>query len=562
MPAPTRPVRLALTGLLVAALAACTSSQPQDAPSSTPPPPAPTTPPPTTAPPEPSPTPEPEGQYGVAAGDPAAVAAGMGVLQSGGNAVDAAVAAAFAVAVVEPFASGIGGGGAAIVVPGGDGTRAVAYDYREVVADDGVIPPSGTGIPGFVAGMAALHEAHGQAEWATVLAPAIALAEEGHPVSAMLARRLREDVGPGIVAELPQFRSGNGPLAEGDVLVQEDLARTMRTLAEEGPASFYTGSLAESLTDVQGIDAGSLAGYEVVSGEPVRGVVGDHEVLAPLPPLPGAPMVQMLQVAHALDAGSANPGSLEFVERVSRAWEVADESTGSVLGDPAFVDVPVTELTDPRRNAALAEDVSAQASGGDGTTSAAAAGDTAGNTTHISVVDSTGTAVSMTNTLTHWFGSADHHAGFFLNDQLSRFSAIESPANRPAPGRRSVSWSAPLVVLDDDARVVLVIGSPGGRFIPNILTTVYARWAWHGQSLEEAVAAPRFHLEGRTMQVEESLPGELRDRLAGRGYAVEVVPGSTYAYGSVNALEVDPGSGRLAGAADPRREADYAVAGG
>jgi len=561
VPAPLRPARLAVAALAAVALAGCTSTRP-DQPDETPSPaPTATT---TAAPsptPEPSPTPTLQRQYGVAAGDPAAVAAGMEILEGGGNAVDAAIGAAFAVAVVEPHASGIGGGGATIVVPEGDGERAVAYDYREVVRDDGVIPPSGTGIPGFVAGMATLHEDHGQADWAEVLAPAIELAAEGHPVSRMLSVRLREDVGPRIVAEHPQFRSGGQALTEGDTLVQEDLARTMRTLAEEGPESFYTGSLAESLSGVAGIDGGSLAGYEVVTGEPVRGVVGEHEVLTPMPPLPGAPMVQMLQVAHALDVEGTEPGSVEFLERISRAWQVADESTGTVLGDPAFVDVPVDRLTDAGRNAELASGIAADASGR-GSTTAAAAGPTASNTTHISVVDSSGTAVSMTNTLTHWFGSGIYHEGFFLNDQLSRFASIDSAANRPEPGKRSVSWSAPLVVLDDDARVLLVIGSPGGRLIPNILTGVYARWAWHGQSLGEAVAAPRFHLEGRTMRVEEAMPSAVVDELAARGYAIEVVPDAMYSYGSVNALQVDPETGALTGAADPRRTADVAVGGG
>ncbi len=571
MPVTTRPQRLAVAALVVATLAGCTSTRPEQP--EPPPSPSPTTPQPTATTPVPEPTPTPEAQYGVAAGDPAAVEAGMSVLESGGNAVDAAIAAAFAVAVVEPFASGIGGGGSAIVVPDGEGERAVAYDYREVVADDGVIPASGTGIPGFVAGMGTLHENHGQADWADVLAPAIALAEEGHPVSGMLAVRLREDVGPAIVAEQPHFREGGRALEEGELLVQEELATTMRTLAEQGAGTYYTGALAEGLTGVAGIDAGSLAGYEVVAGEPVRGAVGDHEVLAPLPPLPGAPMVQMLQVAHALDVGGTEPGSVPFVERVSRAWQVADRSVGTVLGDPAFVDVPVAELTDAQRNADLAAEVADQAAGdgtgemhqaalADGSGATSSAEDDAPNTTHISVVDSSGTTVSMTNTLTHWFGSGDYHAGYFLNDQLSRFSAIESAANRPAPGRRSVSWSAPLTVLDDAGRPVLVIGTPGGRLIPNILTGVYARWAWHGQSLQDAVAAPRFHLEGSTMRVEEAMSEEVVDELAARGYAIEVVPDEMYSYGSVNALEIDPETGALTGAADPRRQADVAVGGG
>src|SRR5690625_594901 len=288
------------------------------------------------------------------------------------------------------YASGIGGGGSAIIAPGGDGGQAVAYDYREVVAQDGEIPASGIGIPGFVAGMASLHEAHGQAEWAELLEPAITLAAEGYPVSGMLAQRLNEDVGPSIVAAHDHFASGGGALAEGDVLVQEELAQTMRTLAEDGAESFYTGGLADGLTAVPGIDAGSLAGYEVVSGEPVRGQVGEHEVLAPMPPLPGAPLIQMFQVAHALDTGAAEPGSVEFIERISRAWEIADESTGSVLGDPAFVDVPVAELTDPDRAAQVAATVTQVAGPPAGAREPAEGELTAaagpGNTTHISEI--------------------------------------------------------------------------------------------------------------------------------------------------------------------------------
>ena len=202
----------------------------------------------------------------------------------------------------------------------------------------------------------------------------------------------------------------------------------------------------------------------------------------------------------------------------------------------------------------LASTISSAAASSRGTAAAAP-----GNTTHISVVDSTGMAVSMTNTLTHWFGSGEYHAGFFLNDQLSRFSAIESVANRPEAGKRSVSWSLPLMVLDDQQRTVLVIGTPGGRLIPNIVTGVYARWAWHGQDLAEAVAAPRFHLEGQTMRVEEALSTSVIDELAARGYQIEVVPDSMYSYGSVNALLVDPETGELTGAADPRRLADVAT---
>lgn len=549
--------RRILGALLAAlALAACSADEPP-APQPTTPDPTTATPPPTAAP-TPSPTAD-RGQHAVAAGDPAAVDAGMAVLAAGGNAVDAAVAAAFAVAVVEPYASGIGGGGAALVV-GPDGT-AEAFDYREVVAADGVIPDSGTGIPGFARGLGELHESHGALPWADVLGPAIRLAREGDPASEMLAVRLREDVGPRIAATQPQFAPGGRPLAAGEPLVQEELAATMETIAREGPDSLYTGSLAGALTAVPGIDAGSLAGYTVARGEPVRGTVGEHEVLSAMPPLPGAPFVQMLQVAEALGADDVDPGSAQFVDAVSRAWQVADRTTSEQLGDPAFVDVPVDAMTDPARSAALAQEVGGPrpqaAGGGEAPVSAA---DEAGNTTHISVVDGEGRVVSMTNTLTHWFGSGTYVAGFFLNDQLTRFDSIATPANAPAPGRRSVSWSLPSVVADGEGRPVLVVGSPGGRFIPNILANVYFRWAG-GQPLPDAVAAPRFHLEGATLQVESAPTGEVAAALQQLGYGFEVIPASQYAFGSVQALAREPATGAVTGAQDTRREAAFAVAG-
>ncbi|MDD9205869.1 gamma-glutamyltransferase [Georgenia sp. 10Sc9-8] len=486
---------------------------------------------------------------GVSAGHPAAVEAGTTVLQGGGNAVDAAIATAFAVAVVEPYASGIGGGGAALVVP--TDAAPAAYDYREVVAEGGVIPPSSIGIPGFVAGMAELHSDHADLPWAEVLEPAIELAREGHPASEMLVVRLREDRGPGIAAEHPQFAADGRPLAAGDVLVQEELAATMQTLAEEGAASFYEGSIAEDLVSVEGIDRASLTGYEVQRNEPVRGEVGEHEVLAAAPPLPGVALVQMLQVAEALGVAGTEPGSAEYVHQMSSAWQVADDTVSTELGDPDFVDVPVDELTDAARNADLAAAV---------TPSGPVAGaPRPGNTTHVSVVDAEGLTVSMTNTIMHWWGSGTYHQGFFLNDQLTRFEALDTPQNQPAPGRRSVSWSLPAVVVDGQDRPVLVIGSPGGRLIPNILAGVIARWSLLDQPLPEAVAAPRFHLEGSTLQVEESLPSDTAEELRDLGYQIEEVPPEVYLFGSVQALAVDHGTGAVAGATDDRRQGGFAV---
>ncbi|UFU03002.1 gamma-glutamyltransferase [Ruania suaedae] len=545
---------------LALVLAGCTAPDetPQESPTASSAPPGPTaepSPEPTTE--DPEPPPPALAEHGVSAAHPRAVDAGMRILEQGGTAVDAAIATAFAVSVVEPFASGIGGGGSAIVAP--TGGRPESYDYREEVGSDGRVPASGTGIPGFVAGMAELHEQHGEVAWEDLLDPAVALAEDGFEVSDFLALRMRSDYGPGAVGSLGQFAPGGALLEAGERLVQEDLATTLRAIAADGSRAFYEGALAGELARVEGIDAAALAGYETVRSDPVSGQVGDYEVVSAAPALPGAALVQMLQVAESGGAGEVSPSSADYVETLSRAWLVAEETANTVMGDPAFVEVPVEELTDPGANADRAAQVISAPSSAM-REPAPPQGVTAGNTTHLTVVDSDGLMVSMTNTLTNFWGSGDMVAGFFLNNQLSRFEAISSTANTPEAGRRSVSWSLPTVVLDAEGRPVLGIGSPGGRQIPNILATVITRWALHGQSLEEAVAAPRFILDGTVLVTERQPPAEVTSQLNALGWSVEVVPAADAVFGSVQALEVDHESGQVRGAADERREADVEIA--
>ena len=519
------------------------------------------------------PTPEAAfGAYGIAAGHPAAVDVGMAVLGDGGNAVDAAVAAAFAMAVIEPLTSGPGGGGATLVVPmpgstaPGHPAAPTAYDYREVVQSSGVVPDSGTGVPGFVAGMALLHDEHGQLPWSELLDPAIDLAQDGVQVSWFVAQELDSPAGRAATGPLPQFRADGGSLlAEGDLLVQTDLAETLTTMAED-PDDFYTGDLAAELAQVDGIDRDGLAGYEVDVREPPRGDVGDFQVLAAAPALSGVGLIQLLQVAGGAGVADVEPGSADYISAMTHSWAIADESLQTVVGDPNFVDVPVDELTDAEQNGLLASDLGFEHAAAGPRTQVGLVADQGagirtpaadGNTTHLSVVDADGLAVSMTNTITAFWGSGQEVGGFFVNDHLRRFGVGRTDANVPEAGRRPVSYMAPAVVLDDQDRPVLVVGSPGGRRIPNIQATVIARWALHGQPLQEAVDAPRFHLEDDQLQVEQ-LPERVTADLTEMGYAVTPVPRSTSLFGSVQALELDHSDGRLIGAVDQRRTGEWA----
>lgn len=500
-------------------------------------------------------------EMAVAAAHPEAVDAGMEILQDGGSAVDAAVAAAFAVAVVEPYASGIGGGGSTILA--GHGDDPVSYDYREVVAEDGEIPESGTGVPGFVAGLARIHDEHGEMAWQDLLEPAVELADDGFPVSDFLALRLRSDAGPASIEGLDHFHDSSGdPLAAGDRLVQEDLAETMRALAQDGPESFYSGDLAEELTSVDGLDAETLTAYATTRTDPVGGPVGEHTLLSAAPPLPGAALIQQMQIAESLGIADHAPDSAGHVDRLTQAWTTADDSVDQLFGDPDAVDVPTDRLTDPERNAALAEEMDPAGMTSSTTQTDPTSAVTAGNTTHLTVVDEDGATVSMTNTLTSFWGGgeSEYVDGYFLNNQLSRFATQDSEANQPAAGRQSVSWSAPSMVLDDDGRPVLGLGSPGGHQIPNILTSVLASWGLRGTSLQEAVDAPRHHLEEGVLAVEEEPSDAVEALISERNWELWVTEREEAIFGSVQALEIDHETGRVSGAEDSRREGGFAVA--
>lgn len=495
-------------------------------------------------------------QQGVAAAHPEAVEAGMQILEDGGNAVDAAIATSFAISVVEPYASGIGGGGSTLVA--GPTMDPVGYDYREVVAENGQIPASGTGVPGMVDGMATLHQEHGSMKWAELLQPSIELADDGFEVTELLAQRFESDWGPASIEGLDHFHSGSQPLDAGDTLVQEELAETLRTIADEGADAMYTGSIADELAEVDGLDADTLANYETAEAPPVSGPFGDYEFVSAAPPLPGAAVVQQLQIAESLGAGDSAPGSADYIDQTSTAWQTANQSVSEHFGDPEFVEVPTDQLTDAQANANSAEPASAQRA----TTDDGARPEIeAGNTTHVTVVDESGLTVSMTNTLTSFWGGneSEYVGGFFLNDQLSRFDAIDTPSNQPEAGRKSVSWSAPSMVLDDQGRIVMGIGTPGGHQIPNILTSVMVPWALQDASLQEAIDAPRHSLQDGVLAMEQEPSADVAELIGQRGWEPQVTTRADAVFGSVQALEIDYEDGSVIGAKDARRDADFAV---
>jgi gamma-glutamyltranspeptidase / glutathione hydrolase len=496
------------------------------------------------------------GSVGVSASHPAAVEVGMAVLESGGNAIDAAVAVAYALGVAEPFGSGIGGGGAMLVLPPGEEPR--YYDYREIAPVSGSLPPSDIGVPGFVAGMAHVHDEHGSLDLAGLIEYAARLAEDGVVVDDYLHERLEGAAHRMPIHLLPRLFPDGLPIAPGETLRQPEYAEALRLIQQEGPDAFYGGALGEAIVDaVSGLELDDLAAYEVLELEPAVGAFAGSTLLSGGAPTSGSTVIQLLQVAEELGIADLDLDDADAYHVLAQAWRVALAQRTADLADPTVEDVELDALLAPavsrRLAAAIPDDGFADVEEDDEEYSLHS------DTTHAVIVDREGTMVSMTNTLSNFFGSGLPVSGFFLNDQLKNFSADPDSINHPAPGKRPRSFITPTIVADDEGRPVLGIGSPGGRRIPNVVAQVLVRWAVHGQELDDAVLAPRFHLERRVLEVEEALPNGVTQDLVGRGYEVTTtVPTSEY-YGGVQALVVDWEAGTIDGVEDTRRTGTWAA---
>lgn len=526
-----------------------------------------------------------------------AAEAGAAVLARGGNAADAAVACALALAVTWPPAGNLGGGGLALVrEPDG---QASLVDFRETapaavdaglfLGPDGAYDPAlatdpyrTVGVPGSPAGLALLHARHGALPWAEVVEPARRLAAEGFPVDASLAAWLAAFADE--LAALPSsaavFLGPDGsPPAAGERLVQPDLAATLARLADEGPDGFYRGPVGDALVAALAAGGGllgadDLAGYEPVLRRPLRLRHGDAVVLAAGPPSSGGVALgQLLGLLERWDAAAAPLLSADELHLFAEAGRRAFADRATWLGDPDFSDVPVERLLSDDHLDALAADLDRRH-----------AGDSADHgpplsepppdrphTTHLSVVDREGRAVSLTTTLEQAFGSKLVAAGtgVLLNDQLRDFNRIPGRTlaaghigtgpNLPAPGKRPLTSMTPVIV-ERDGHLALVTGSPGGRTIISTVARVLLAHLDRDLPLDEAVGLPRVH-HGWWPDQLAAEPGGLdpavRAALRERGHrVVEGDPEAAPLHGTqgcANSVAVDPDSGLRTAVGDPRR---------
>jgi gamma-glutamyltranspeptidase/glutathione hydrolase len=494
----------------------------------------------------------------VASDDPLATSVGVEVMKQGGNAVDAAVATGFALAVTFPEAGNLGGGGF-MVIRMADG-RVAAIDYRETaplaatrdmyVGPDGkltgesVIGPRASGVPGAVAGMIEAHRKFGVLPLAKVLAPAIRLASDGFTTDSALFSSIADaKYRIGGFAGKSLFLPDGAPPPIGSRFVQPQLARTIALIARDGSGAFYQGSIADSVAAEMKRAGGlitkqDLASYRPIWREPIRSTYRGYTYLAMPPSSSGGTTVS--ETLNILEAyGPPSPfGSAERIHAVASASQRAFIDRNFKLGDPAFVRSPVATLTSKAYARRLAKTISRDHA--DPTSKWTTQRSEGSQTTHYSVVDRFGNAVATTTTLNDLYGSGVFvsGAGFFLNDEMDDFTAkpgtpnmfglIQGETNSIAPGKRMLSAMSPTIVLDPKGNLLLVTGARGGPRIISATSQIILNVIDHRMSLADAMSAPRIHHQAQPDSLRAERGGFSPDvlaRLRGMGHYVYELSG-------------------------------------
>jgi gamma-glutamyltranspeptidase/glutathione hydrolase len=522
----------------------------------------------------------------VASGAMAASEAGIEIMERGGNAVDAAIATHFALAVVHPTAGNIGGGGF-MVVRMADGTSA-ALDFREKAplastpdmyldenGDVGRVSTVGhlaVGVPGTPAGMWEAHQRFGTLDWAELVQPAIELAE-GFATHAFLARSLGGAQGAlsAFAGSAAAFLPGGEPPSQGDTFRQPDLAETLRRIAENGPDGFYRGRTADLLVAEMERGGGiigheDLQQYEAVWRDPVSFDYRGYTVMSMHPPSSGgATMAEIGNILEGWDLASMGWQSRDMIHLYAEASKRAFADRNSALADPDFRTLPLErmisqEYADTRR-ATITLD---RATPAEEVTPGLSMSDTTGHTTHYSVVDADGNAVAVTTTLNSGYGSkvTVAGAGFLLNNEMDNFAAkpgfpnqyglVQGEANAIEPGKRPLSSMSPSVVLDPAGELFFVSGTPGG---PTIISTVFqtiSNVIDYGMNVAQAINAPRLHHQHLPDQISIEADGLSADIIAGLELLGHLVVERGGYQGDAHAIMVMP-DGSLEGYSDRRR---------
>jgi gamma-glutamyltranspeptidase/glutathione hydrolase len=530
-----------------------------------------------------------------------ASSAGIEMLRSAGNAVDAAVATGFALAVVHPQAGNLGGGGFLLLrsangkvhfIDFREKAPAAATENMYLDAHGNVIPESSknssvvgyksVAVPGTVAGLVYAEKQYGKLSLAKVIAPAIKLARDGFPLAYEDAQDLKKDE---YLAQFPDskriFQRNGNYYRPGELLKQPELARTLERIAKN-PDEFYHGAMARELAAAihKGgglVTATDLAAYEVKEREPIRGSYRGYDIISVPPPSSGGvALVEILNILEGFDLAKFGNRSADAIHLEAEAFRRAFYDRAEFMGDPDFAKVPVAQLIDKKYAAAWRDSIDPNHASvskdlkrpsfaelervAQSRTSAVAIREPE-NTTHYSVVDAEGNAVAVTTTLNDSFGSRVTAAGlgFLLNDEMDDFAAkqgvpnayglMQGPANAIGPGKRPLSAMTPTIVLKD-GKLFLVLGSPGGPTIITTVANILIGGVDFSLDIQEAVNAPRFHQQWLPDEilVEDRLSPDTMDVLRSKGHKLSV----RHFWGDGECIMIDPKTGERLGASDGR----------
>jgi gamma-glutamyltranspeptidase/glutathione hydrolase len=515
---------------------------------------------------------------------------GVAVLQKGGNAVDAAVAVGFALAVTHPFAGNIGGGGF-MLIRFADG-RSTFIDFRERAPEkasrnmyldakgeltkDSIEGWRSSGVPGSVRGFEMALKKYGKRTWAEDMAPAVELASKGFPVSYALAEGLK---GSRSLAKSPEskriFQKNGAFYQVGETLAQPELAQTLERISKNGAGEFYEGETAKRFAEEMAkhgglISQNDLKNYTAIERTPLTGKYKNYDIITSPPSSSGGiALLEMLGILDGTGYETAGPGSAAAIHYEAEAMRRAYADRNAYVGDPDFVKVPIKGLLDPAYLAKLRASIDPEkATPSSAVKPGKPAGSESMETTHYSVVDSEGNAVAVTYTLNGGYGNGITvpGLGFLLNNEMDDFASkpgtanmfglVQGEANAIAPGKRPLSSMTPTIVVKD-GKLFMTAGAPGGSRISTAVAQVILKVLDFGMNVQDADDAPRVHPQWQPdrLSLERGISPDTVALLKSRGYEVDYAPGVVLA--QVAAIVSD--GGWLQGASDGRSAAGKAA---
>jgi len=504
---------------------------------------------------------------------PLGSAAGAEMLAAGGNAVDAAIGALFALTVVEPMMVGIFGAGMThlrladgrhLVIDNYTTAPAASRpdmfkpvsdtwpDYLRAEGDVNLVGLLSVGVPGTLKAWAEAVARFGRLDLETVMQPAIRHAERGFRATPYLVAAVTETAPD--LARFPEtartFLPGGAPIKAGDVIAMPEYAATLRLIAAKGPGVLYGGDLGATVADYMRRDGGiitldDLARYETIERPPIRGRYRGYEITgAPPPTAGGLHLVEMLNILEGFDPRGLGFGTADYFHLIAEVLKIGFADRNACTGDPAFVDIPIERLLSQEHAAARRAQIRPDRAGEYGVMAGVGAG--SAHTTHVTTADADGNVVAMTQTINNLFGSKATvpGTGMLLNNTMALFDPHPGTPASVAPGKRVTSSMAPTIVLRD-GKPAWALGLPGGVRIFTSVFQAVVNLIDHRMSLQEALEAPRIWSQGQELEMEQDIAAPVRDAVAARGHEVVAVPGIA---GGMNAVAF-AADGTLEGAA-------------